>query len=73
MIQRAPSPVRPGQGVPFLRQAMNQMAEYAERMNWIVEVIRRHWHMLPIGVQRDLQSVIEGNPNQLFNPLPRRD
>jgi hypothetical protein len=62
-IQRAVSPVRPGQGVPFPRQAMNQTAEYAECMNWIVEVIRRYWHVLLLGVQRDLQSVMEGNPN----------
>jgi Domain of unknown function (DUF4939)/Zinc knuckle len=72
-IQRAPSPVRPGQGVPFPRQAMNQTAEYAECMNWVVEVVRRHWHVLPVGVQRDLQSVMEGNPSQMFNPLSRRD
>jgi hypothetical protein len=42
MIQRAVSPARSGQGVPFLRQAMNQMSEYIECINWIVEVVRRH-------------------------------
>jgi hypothetical protein len=57
------SPIWPGQVVLFPYQAIRQTVKYAEHINWLVEVIRIYWYILPIGIQRDLQSIIERNPD----------